>query len=193
MFDDAMTDISSLLGPSVASAYDFGQWGSVMDVGGGNGILLAAILRAHQGLRGVLADLPHVLERSKQRGFLSGELEARSTMQPCDFFCEVPAGCRAYILKHVIHDWDDELALSILTNCRRAVPPDGALLLVEWILSEGNDPSEGKLTDVVMLIMTGGKERTIEEFRQLLANAGFRLNKIIPTSYEVSIIEALPS
>jgi SAM-dependent methyltransferase len=192
-FDDAMTDISSLLGPSIASAYDFEQWGSIMDVGGGNGILLAAILRAYQGLSGVLADLPHVLERAKQRGFLGGELEARSTMQPCDFFREVPAGCRAYLLKHVIHDWDDEGALPILANCRRAVPPDGALLLVEWILSEGNDPSVGKLTDVVMLIMTGGKERAIEEFRQLLANAGFRLNRIIPTSYEVSIIEALPS
>jgi hypothetical protein len=97
------------------------------------------------------------------------------------------------ILKHVIHDWDDERALPILANCRRAVPPDGALRLVEWILWEGNDPSVGKRTDVVMLIMTAGKERAIEEFRQLLANAGFRLNSIIPTSYEVSIIEALPS
>lgn len=193
MFDDAMTDISSLLGPSVASAYDFGQWRSVMDVGGGNGILLAAILRAHQGLRGVLADLPHVLERAKQRGFLGGELERRSTMQPCDFFREVPSGSRAYVLKHVIHDWDDEHALSILGNCRRAVPPDGALLLVEWTLPEGNDPSEGKLTDVVMLIMTGGKERTVAEFRQLVASAGFRLNRVIPTSFEVSIIEALPT
>jgi len=119
-FEDAMTDISSLLGPSIAGAYDFGQWGSVMDVGGGNGILLAAILRAHQCLRGGLADVPHLLERAKERGYLDRELEARSTMQPCDFFREVPTGCRAYLLKHVIHDWDDERALAILTNCRRA-------------------------------------------------------------------------
>jgi hypothetical protein len=193
IFDDAMTDMSALMGPSVASAYDFGQWGSIMDVGGGNGILLAAILKAHRGLRGVLADLPHVLERAQQRGFLGGELEARSAMQPCDFFREVPSGCRAYVMKHVIHDWDDEHVHSILVNCRRAIPPDGVLLRVEWTLAGGNDPSAGKLFDVVMLLMTGGKERTVEEYRQLLASADFRLNRVIPASPDLSIIEALPA
>jgi hypothetical protein len=193
IFDDAMTNLSALLGPSVASAYDFGQWGSIMDVGGGNGILLAAILKAHPGLRGVLADLPPVLERAQQRGFFSGELEARSAMQPCDFFREVPSGCRAYVMKHVIHDWDDEHSHNILVNCRRAIPVDGVLLLVEWTLHEGNDPSAGKLFDLVMLLMTGGKERTVDEYRQLLAGAGFRLNKVIPTSPDLSIIEALPT
>jgi hypothetical protein len=193
MFDDAMTDMSALIAPMVANAYDFGRWGSIMDVGGGNGILLASILRAHPEARGVLADLPHVLERAQQHGFLGGELQARCAMHPCDFFREVPSGCRAYVMKSVIHDWDDEHAEEILANCRRAVPADGALLLVEWTLHEGNLYSAGKLFDVVMLVMTGGKERTAEEYRRLLARAGFRLNQVILSSSDFSIIEALPA
>jgi len=192
IFDDAMTSMSALVGPAIASAYDFGRWVSLMDVGGGNGILLAAILKAHAGLRGVLADLPHTLERATDRGFLGGELASRSTMQPCDFFREVPSGCRAYVMKHVIHDWDDERARNILANCRRAVPEDGALLLVEWALPEGNAPSAGKFADVMMMLMTGGKERTVEEYRHLLGQAGFRLNQVISTSSDLDIIEALP-
>jgi hypothetical protein len=192
IFDDAMTGMSALLGPVVAAAYDFGKWGSLMDVGGGNGILLAAILQAHRGLRGVLADLPHTLERAKHRGFLGGELAARSALQPCDFFREVPSGCRAYLMKHVIHDWDDERAHSILAHCRRAIPKDGALLLVEWALAEGNAPSAGKFADVTMMLMTGGKERTEEEYRQLLGRSGFRLNRVISTSCDLNIMEALP-
>src|SRR5579864_9440213 len=130
IFDDAMTAMSTAVGPPVAAAYDFGRWDSVMDVGGGNGILLASILKAHPKLRGVLADVPHVLERARERGFLGGELEARTSMRACDFFREVPSGCRAYVMKSVIHDWEDEKAKKILSNCRRAVPKDGALLLV---------------------------------------------------------------
>jgi hypothetical protein len=192
IFDDAMTDLSALVGPAVASAYGFGQWGSIMDVGGGNGILLASILKAHPEVRGVLADLPHVLERAKQRGFLGGELAVRSAMEPCDFFREVPSGCRAYMMKSVIHDWDDEASLTILANCRRAVPDDGVLLLVEYPIPEGNLPSPGKLTDIVMLVLTGGRERTIEQYRRLLASAGFRLNDVYPTSADFVIIEAMP-
>jgi hypothetical protein len=192
IFDDAMTNMSALLGPTVAAAYDFGKWESLIDVGGGNGMLLASILKAHPGLRGVLADLPHAVERAAQRGFLGSELASRSAMEPCDFFREVPSGCRACLMKHVIHDWDDERARSILSNCRSAVPPDGALLLVEWDLSEGNAPSAGKFTDVVMLLMTGGKERTVDEYRQLLGQTGFRLNQVIATPSGLNILEALP-
>jgi hypothetical protein len=192
LFDDAMTGMSALVGPVVAGAYDFGKWGSLMDVGGGNGILLAAILTAHPGLRGMLADLPHTIERATDRGFLGGELASRSAMQPCDFFDEVPPGCRAYLMKHVIHDWDDERAHNILANCRRAVPKDGAVLLVEFALPEGNAPSAGKFADVVMMLMTGGKERTVEEYRHLLGQAGFSLNQVISTVSGLNIIEALP-
>jgi O-methyltransferase domain len=161
-------------------------------VGGGNGILLSYILRAHSRLRGVLADLGHVLERARQRGFLGGELEARTTMHPCDFFEEIPAGCRVYVMKSVIHDWDDDRARKILVNCRKAVPKDGALLLVEFALSGKNLPSVGKFIDIIMLTLTGGQERTESEYRDLLASAGFRLNRVIPTSAEFAVIEALP-
>jgi hypothetical protein len=192
IFDDAMTDFSSLAAPAIAAAYDFSQWGSVMDVGGGNGVLLAAILRAHPKLKGVLADRPHVLEHARQRGFLSGELHTRSAMQNCDFFTEVPSGCRAYLMKSVIHDWNDEDAHRILGHCRKVTPKDGALLLVEWDLSEANLPSRGKFADVTMMVLTGGKERTVEEYRTLLGGVGFSLNEVISTGAEFNLIEALP-
>jgi C-methyltransferase len=108
VFDDAMTNLSALVGPLNAAAYDFGRWGSLMDVGGGNGLFLASILEAHPGLRGVLAEQPHVLERARERSFLGGPLQSRTAMQACDFLAEVPPGCRASVLKAVICDWDDE-------------------------------------------------------------------------------------
>jgi hypothetical protein len=193
IFDDAMTNMSELAGPSIAAAYDFGAWGSLMDVGGGNGILLSHILRAHRGLRGVLADQAPVLERARQRKFLSGELEARTTMEACDFFQEIPAGCRAYLMKSVIHDWTEEQARTILLNCRKAIPADGVLLLVEFALLGENLPSPGKFIDLAMLVLTGGRERTVDEYRELLTSGGFRLNQVIQTPAEFAIIEAIPA
>jgi hypothetical protein len=193
IFDDAMTSNSDLAGPGIATAYDFGAWGSIMDIGGGNGILLSHILKVHKKLRGVLADQTHVLERARQRGFLGSELASRASMHECDFFREVPSGCRAYLMKSVIHDWDNERARQILINCRRVVPADGILILVEWALSEANLPSTGKLMDLVMLVLTGGKERTIDEYRELLASAGFRLQGVTSTPTEHAIIEAAPA
>jgi len=192
IFDEAMTAGSQLAGPAIAAAYDFGAWGSLMDVGGGNGILLSHILRAHGGLRGVLADQDHVLERARKRGFLGGELETRTTMESCDFFRAIPSGCRAYLMKSVIHDWDDEQARAILGNCRKAVPRDGVLLLVEFALAGQNLPSLGKVIDLIMLVLTGGRERTVDEYRDLLASGGFQLNKVVPTPAEFAILEATP-
>jgi hypothetical protein len=193
IFDDAMTNMAHYVSPAIAAAYDFGAWGTLMDVGGGNGILLSCILRAHPGLRAVLADQAHVLERARQRGLLSGELEARTTMQPCDFFEEIPSGCRAYLMKSVIHDWDDEQARTILINCRKAIPADGALLLVEFSLPGENLPSSGKFVDLAMLVLTGGRERTVDEYRELLASGGFHLNRVVQTTAEFAILEAIPS
>jgi SAM-dependent methyltransferase len=193
IFDDAMTNMSVMQAPAIAQAYDFGQWQSIMDVGGGNGILLSHLLQRYENLRGVLADQPHVLERARERGFLGGELVTRTVMKDCDFFREVPSGCRAYVMKNVIHDWNDLQALDILRNCRRAIPKNGVLLLVEWLLTEPNVPSSGKMSDLIMLVLAGGKERTPKEYSELLRDAGFWLNKVIPTQAELGIFEAVPT
>lgn len=193
IFDDAMTDLSAMAAPTIASAYDFSKWESLMDVGGGNGVLLAAILRAHRSLRGVLADQQHVLKRARDRGFLSGALEKRSTMEPCDLFRNIPRGCRAYLMKSVIHDWNDEDAVRILTQCRRSVPKNGALLLVEFNLPEDSSPSRAKVTDVTMMVLTGGRERTVPEYSALLSRAGFRLNEVAKTASDFNVMEALPA
>jgi hypothetical protein len=192
VFDDAMTALSAMMAPAVAHGYDFGAWESVTDVGGGNGLLLAEILRAHPRLRGVLADQPDVLARARERGLLGGDLAARSGYAECDFFREIPAGTRAYLMKSVIHDWDDARAREILRHCRRAVPDDGALLLVESRLPEDSTPSLGKVVDIAMLLLTGGRERTVEEYRALLADGGFRLSRVVVAAPEIVIIEAEP-
>lgn len=190
IFDDAMTAISALWAPAIAAAYDFGAWGTLTDVGGGSGALLAEILGAHPGLRGVLADEAPVLERARQRGLLSGVAD-RVRFEPSNFFEAVPPGSRAYLMKNVIHDWNDDDARRILLNCRRAMPEDGAVLLVEYCVGEANAPSLGKMVDVVMLSLTGGRERTVEQHRELLASAGLRLTRTIPLSEEIVIVEAV--
>jgi len=192
LFDDAMTTMSELVAPAIASAYDFAAWESLMDVGGGNGILLSQILRAYPSLRGALADQEHVLTRARERGYLDGDLKERVSMLPCNFFEQIPTGCRAYLMKSVIHDWDEEQARIILANCRKAIPDDGVLLLVEWDLLAENVPSNGKFIDIVMLVLTGGCERSADEYRKLLASAGFRLNKVFPTAAQFAVIEAIP-
>jgi hypothetical protein len=192
IFDDAMTNITMLCAPSVAAAYDFGQWGSLMDVGGGNGLLLSTIMTVHPGLRGVLADVPEVLDRARRTLCQAGPT-GRLQFQPIDFFVGIPLGCRAYLMKNIIHDWDDERALRILLNCRQAVPDDGVLLLVEYCVGAGNTPTVGKALDLVMLALTGGKERTVSEHRELLARAGFSFNQTIPLANDVMIIEARPT
>jgi hypothetical protein len=193
VFDDAMTAISALSAPAIAAIYDFGRWETLTDVGGGNGALLAAILGAHPALHGVLADAPSVLDRARSRDLLSGELATRTRFEACDFFHSVPSGSRAYLMKNILHDWTDEQGREILRNCRRAVPDDGVLLLVEYRLGDDNAPSLGKMIDLVMLTMTGGKERTVDEHRELLASAGFQPNRAIPVSMKIMIVEALPS
>ena len=191
VFDDAMTDISAIWAPLIAHSYNFGQWGSLTDLGGGNGLLLADILRAHSELRGVLADQAHVLERAKACAFWNG-LSDRIRFEPTDFFQSVPFGSRSYMMKNVVHDWNDELALLILKSCRHAVPHDGVLLLVEYSVGDENTPSMGKTADMVMLTSTGGRERTVAEHRELLAAAGFWLAEVTPLDTDVMMLEAKP-
>lgn len=193
IFDDAMTAITAIWAYDIATAYDFGCWGSLTDLGGGNGLLLAAILKVHSGVRGVLADQPDVLERARRPGLLEGEIAARVQFAATDFFNEVPRGCRCYLMKNILHDWDDDRARQILANCRRAIPDDGVLLVVEYCLGRENESSLGKSVDLAMMAVTGGRERTVSEHRELLASAGFRLKNVIPIDGDIIMLESEPS
>jgi hypothetical protein len=191
LFDDAMTSRSAQENTAIIAAYDFTAAHTVVDVGGGQGSLLAAILDGHPHACGVLFDLPHVLAPARTRLESAGQA-ARWAFVAGDFFAAVPAGGDLYLLKKVIHDWDDERAQQILMNCRTAMAGTGRLLLIEPVIPPGNAPSFNKLLDLLMLVWNaGGRERTEREHQGLLASAGFRLSRVIPTRAGVSIIEAV--
>lgn len=193
VFNEGMTSRSGQENDAIIAAYDFSSLGTVIDVGGGQGTLLTTILRATANTRGVLFDLPHVIASARTTIEQAGEL-TRCEFREGDFFDSVLSGGDAYMLKKIIHDWDDDRALSILQNCRRAITSAGRLLLMEPIIPPGNGPSFNKLLDLLMLVWTGGgKERTEAEHRTLLASAGFRLTRVMPTVSPVSIIEAVPA
>ena len=191
-FSEAMVGFHGSEPPTVAEAYDFSSFGTVVDVGGATGNMLAAILSHHPEPRGVLFDRPHVVGDApsllKERG-----VEERVTIEPGNFFEGVPAGGDAYILSHIIHDWNEEQCLTILGHCRKAMKPVGRLLIVETVLPEGDTPHQGKVQDMVMLVIPGGQERTESEYDSLLTKAGFRLNRVVPTESVVSIVEAIPA
>ena len=194
-FDAAMADFTKMTAVAVAAAYDFTPLRTIVDVGGGNGALLLGILKAYAHLQGVVADRADVVERAKKEIAASG-LGARCRAVAIDFFREVPGGADAYVLKHVIHDWDDERARTILANCHRVVPPNGRLLLVEGVYPpriDGSPESRGAAAnDVNMLVSTGGRQRSEAEFRSLYSAAGFRLTRIVPTPARASVIEGVP-
>jgi O-methyltransferase domain/Dimerisation domain len=190
IFDEAMTGWSMQNSAAVADAYDFSGIGTLMDVGGGHGYLLATILKANPSLRGILYDTAEVTEGAKDRIAAEG-LSDRCAVVAGDFFGSIPEGADACILKSVIHDWDDQQAATILRNCRRAVGLGGRVLLAEMVIPPSNDPHVGKLLDLEMLVMAGGRERTEVEFRDLLAAAGLRLARIVPTRSPTSVIEGV--
>ena len=191
IFDAAMTGRTGPDDDAVVAASDFSAFRTVVDVGGGRGSLLASILRAHPDVRGILFDQAHVIAGARQYLNAAGLGERCETVAG-DFFDSVVAGGDAYVLKQVIHDWDDERARRILEQCRRAMPATGRLLVVERVIPPGNDPSFGKLTDLAMLVWTGGKERTEADYRALLAAAGFALTRVVPTPSPLSVVEAVP-
>lgn len=195
-FDAAMADFTKLAAVAVAAAYDFTPLRTIVDVGGGNGALLLGILEAHPHLQGIVAERAEVAERAKEQIATRG-LEARCRAVAADFFREVPGGGDAYLLKHVIHDWNDERARAILANCRRVVPPGGKLLVIEGVYPpriDGSLESRGAAAnDVNMLVGTGGRQRSETEFRSLYSATGFRLTRIVPTLAPVSVIEGEPA
>jgi len=192
VFNRAMTSLSLMAAPAVAEAYDFSNTGKLVDIAGGYGLLLAAILKANPHLQGVLFDLPFVIENAGE--LLESEgVAARTEKVAGDFFESVPTGADAYMMKHIIHDWDDASSIKILQNIQRAMDENGKVLIVEMVVPEGNEPSPGKALDLLMLVIEGGKERTEKEYRELLESAGLRMTRVIPTRSPYNIIEAVKS
>ncbi len=191
LFDAGMTSLSAPVDAVVAGTYPFPAKGTVVDVGGGRGGLLRAVLRGRPGLTGVLFDQTPAVSTH----VLSGDeaVRGRWSAESGDFFTGVPKGGDLYVLKHVLHDWPDEACLRILRNCRTAMAPDGRLLIVESVLPAGNDPHPGKAMDVAMAAIVDGQERTEAEFAALLSRAGFELTRVLPTAAFPSVVEAVPA
>ncbi len=189
-FSEAMIGIHGGEPPTVAAAYDFSRFETIVDVGGATGNMLAHILTRHLSPRGVLFDRPHVVRDAPQLIEARG-LTNRMTIEAGDFFERVPAGGDAYILSHIIHDWNEDQCLTILGNCRKGMKRDSTLLIIEFVLPPGNTPHFGKLADMVMLAIPGGEERTEQEYGTLLKKAGFTLTRVVPTESPVSVVEAV--
>lgn len=189
VFNSHMAGETRLTAEAVAQDYDFSGVQTVVDVGGGRGALLIDILRMHPHLRGILIDQPPVVVEAAQFIEAAG-VAARCETVGGDFFSAVPAGGDCYILKSILHDWDDESALRILRTCRRAMPPKSRLLVVEALIPPGNATGMGKSLDIIMLALVHGRERTELEYRDLLGQAGFRPGRVIPTGPYLHIMEA---
>lgn len=188
VFDAAMTAVHGRETQSTLDAYDFSGIRVLADIGGGNASNLIAILQRYPEMRGILFDLPHVVDRAEPN------IEAAGVADRCEavggsFFDGIPVEADAYFLRHIIHDWDDEKAGLILGNVRRAMPGGARLLVVEHVLPPGDEPSFGKLLDLNMLLLPGGVERTAQEFEILYERAGFRLSRIEPVDGNLSVIE----
>jgi hypothetical protein len=191
-FHEHMLALTGQDAAALTAAYDFGGLGRVVDVGGGHGALLAAILHAHPGTRGVLFDRPSVVEGAREFLGMEGVAD-RCELVGGSFFDSVPVGADAYLLKDVLHDWEDEPAIAILRACRSAMGSVARLLVMERVIPPGTAPAAGTLTDVVMLVLTGGRERTEVEYRALLEAGGFALGRIVPTGSSLSVLEARPA
>jgi hypothetical protein len=191
VFNEAMTNLLAARLDPVVSAYDFSGMAKIVDVGGGQGSLLTSILKAHPQMRGVLFDLPDVIEDARSLVDEEG-ISGRCELVSGDFFQSVPVGGEAYILKHIIHDWDNDDAIAILKNCRRAMASSSRLLIVESVIPPGDDPHQGKLGDILMMVVEGGLERTAAEFSQLFNASGFKLTRVISTDSPLSVVEGTP-
>ena len=192
LFTSAMASVEELTLAPILSAYDFSAFGTIVDVGGGNGRFLAEILGRCPTVSGVLQELPAVADHAETL-LKEKDVDARCAVERGSFFDRVPAGGDAYVLKHILHDWNDADATHILRNVRRAMPGAGRVLLVENVLPAGNAQHPGKLVDLEMMVSVGGRERTASDFRELLQKSGFVLDRVVPTAAPVSIVEASPS
>ena len=190
MFDQAMTSMSEMVNPAVVAAYNFSSINTLVDLGGGQGSLLALILDRYPHLRGIIFDQPQVIDKIQHDDIGDRKVPfERCEVVAGDFFQSIPAGADAYLMKWILHDWSDEEALHILRTCRQAMMQGTKLLIVEHLIKSDNVPSPGKFLDVAMLTLTGGRERTEAEYRMLLNAAGFKLTRVIPTISPSYVIE----
>jgi O-methyltransferase domain/Dimerisation domain len=191
LFSGMMVGIHNQEPPAVAAAYDFSIFQTIVDVGGATGNMLAAVLSEHANPRGILFDRPHVVTDAPKLLTAKG-VSDRVTIETGDFFKSVPSAADAYIVSHILHDWNDDQCVTILGNIRQAIKPTGRLLIVEMVLTAGDAPHPGKMLDMSMLSQVGGQERTEREYAELLGKAGFRLVRVVETQSPVSIVEATP-
>lgn len=191
IFEGGMGNLSNLETGPIVAAYDFSKFGTVVDVFGGKGTLLAAILERAKDTRGVLAD-----QRAGDLGaaefFRAAGVAERCTIDTAGLFEKPPSGGDAYIMKHIVHEWPESQALEILRNTRSVISSSGKLLLMEFVIPEGKKQHPGKLVDLWLMILMGGKERTSAEYAELLRRAGFRLERVVETASPVAILEAVP-
>ena len=192
IFDRAMGANSKNVAAALLASYDFSPFSLIMDVGGGRGSLLAEILAATPGSRGILFDQPHVVATAAQV-MAAAEVADRCDIVGGDFLAALPEGADALLLKWILHDWDDETNIAILKNCRRAIHADGWLLVFEAVLAPPNEGASAKFSDLNMLVAPDGQERTAAEYRSLLAMAGFEVTDIIAAGPHISIVEARPA
>lgn len=191
VFNEGMTGFSTLTAPAVAEAYDFSTFGTIVDVGGGHGKLLLTILQKGPGVRGIVFDAPHVVEGAIPAIEQAG-LKDRCRAEGGNFFQAVPAGGDAYMMKHIIHDWNDTDCATILRHCRSVIPATGRLLVIDMVVPPGDEPHPSKLLDLEMMAIASGQERTEDEFRRLFAGAGFQLTRIVSTKSPVCVVEGVP-
>jgi hypothetical protein len=175
---------------AIIDAYDFSNIARLTDVGGGHGALMAEILGANPAMKGVVAELPAVVQDAREFIRTRG-LETRCEVIECDFFKGIPPGSDAYLMSHILHDWNDEVCYTILKNCHKAMKPGSTLLVVETVIPPGNEFSIAKLLDLEVFVMGGGRERTEKEFRDLFQSSGFTLSRVVPTPESIFVIEGI--
>ena len=191
LFNDSMSGMTAQANEAITALYDFSPFKKIVDVGGGHGALLTAILNSNSNATGIIFDSAQVIPGAKLR-IESNGLSHRCETVSGDFFEAVPPGGDAYLLKWIIHDWDDEKSIRILKNIRKEIPLNGKLILVDCVVPDTTEPHFSKFIDLNMLVMTGGKERTEKEFADLFAKSGFKLARVIPTESPTAIVEAEP-
>ena len=190
IFNDAMSGMTAQANEALHAVYSFSGINKIMDAGGGHGGLITSILQKNPGMTGILFDSPQVIAGAKEK-IAASDIADRCELVGGDFFQSVPSGADTIILKWIIHDWNDEQSVAILKNCHRALPENGKLILVEAVVPESSEPHFSKFIDLNMLIMTGGRERTESEFRQLYEDSGFKLTRVVPTESPFSVIEGV--